>query len=81
QEVQQIKEMASHIDEARLMADNMDRMCDEFSELEGREMAMAYQDELIPCIEGIREHLDALEMIVDDQMWPLPKYRELLFIR
>ncbi|MDR1405458.1 MAG: glutamine synthetase III [Candidatus Methanoplasma sp.] len=81
QEVQQIKEMAGHIDEARLMADNMDKMCDDFSELEGREMAVAYHDRLVPYIEGIREHLDALEMIVDDQMWPLPKYRELLFIR
>ena len=81
QEVQQIKEMAGHIDGARLLADRMDAMCDEFSELEGREMALAYQCKVIPCIDGIREHLDALEMIVDDQMWPLPKYRELLFIR
>lgn len=81
QEVRQIKEMAVHIDEARAMADKMDKMCDEFSELEGRSMAIAYHDKLVPCIRQIREHLDALEMIVDDQMWPLPKYRELLFIR
>ena len=29
----------------------------------------------------IRRHIDKLEEIVDDQMWPLPKYRELLFLR
>ena len=81
QEVSQIKEMAEHIDEARSIADKMDKMCDEFSELEGREMAVEYHDKVVPCIEAIREHLDALEMFVDDQMWPLPKYRELLFIR
>ena len=81
QEVEQIKEMARHIDEARSMADKMDEMCDEYSKLEGRKMAVAYHDKVLPYIEGIRDHLDALEMIVDDQMWPLPKYRELLFIR
>jgi len=31
--------------------------------------------------DGIRRHIDKLEEIVDDQMWPLPKYRELLFLR
>ena len=33
------------------------------------------------CLDEIREHIDQLELIVDDQMWTLPKYRELLFIR
>jgi glutamine synthetase len=36
---------------------------------------------VVPYLEDIRRHVDALEMIVDDEMWPLPKYRELLFIR
>jgi glutamine synthetase len=34
-----------------------------------------------PLIEQIRTHVDKLEMIVDDELWPLPKYREMLFIR
>ena len=34
-----------------------------------------------PLFEEIRYHADKLEMIVDDKMWPLPKYRELLFMR
>ena len=32
-------------------------------------------------MEEIRYHIDKLEILVDDQMWPLPKYRELMFIK
>jgi glutamine synthetase len=46
-----------------------------------RERAIAYHDTVAPMIEEIRYHVDQLELIVDDEMWPLPKYRELLFIR
>ncbi len=46
-----------------------------------REKAIAYHDNVAPLIEEIREHVDKLEMIVDDELWPLPKYREMLFIR
>ena len=46
-----------------------------------REKAIAYHDNVAPLIEQIRTHVDKLEMIVDDELWPLPKYREMLFIR
>ena len=46
-----------------------------------REKAVAYHDTIAPMLEQIRYHIDKLELIVDDQMWTLPKYRELLFIR
>jgi glutamine synthetase len=46
-----------------------------------REKAIAYHDTVAPMIESIRYHIDELEMVVDDEMWSLPKYRELLFIR
>ena len=46
-----------------------------------RERAIAYHDNIAPMLEIIRDHIDQLELIVDDQMWTLPKYRELLFIR
>lgn len=46
-----------------------------------REKAIAYHDTVAPMLESIRHHVDKLEMIVDDQAWPIPKYRELLFIR
>ncbi len=45
-----------------------------------RSKAIAYHDTVLPLMVQIREHADALEMIVDDEMWTLPKYRELLFI-
>jgi glutamine synthetase len=46
-----------------------------------REKAIAYHDTVAPVMETIRYHIDKLELMVDNQMWPLPKYRELLFIR
>lgn len=46
-----------------------------------REKAIRYHDTVRPCMEVIRYHIDKLELMVDNEMWPLPKYRELLFIR
>lgn len=46
-----------------------------------REKAIAYHDKVLPYFEDIRYNVDKLELIVDDELWPLPKYRELLFIR
>ena len=46
-----------------------------------RERALAFHDTVVPIMEEIRKHVDELEMWVDDQLWTLPKYRELLFIR
>lgn len=46
-----------------------------------REKAIAYHDNVVPAMEAIRRHIDKLELRVDNEMWPLPKYRELLFIR
>lgn len=45
-----------------------------------RERAITFHDYVVPLMEEIRQHVDDLEMVVDDQLWPLPKYRELLFI-
>ncbi|MFR9532671.1 MAG: glutamine synthetase III [Rikenellaceae bacterium] len=46
-----------------------------------REKAIAYHDTVASKFDLIRKHIDRLEEIVDNQIWPLPKYRELLFIR
>ena len=48
---------------------------------DARERAIIYHDEVFPYLDQIRYHIDKLELIVDNEMWPLPKYRELLFIR
>lgn len=46
-----------------------------------RAKAVAYHDNVVPAMETIRYNIDKLELMVDNEMWPLPKYRELLFIR
>ncbi len=43
--------------------------------------AIAYESKVKPYLDEIRVHIDKLELIVDNEMWPLPKYRELLFTR
>ncbi len=45
------------------------------------EKAIAYDETVFPYLAEIRYHIDKLELIVDNELWPLPKYRELLFIR
>ena len=52
------------------------------NKIEGeRAKAICYHDTVAVCFDEIRRHIDKLEEIVDDQIWPLPKYRELLFLR
>ena len=46
-----------------------------------REKAVAYHDTVAPKMEAIRYQIDKLELLVEDDLWTLPKYRELLFIR
>jgi len=46
-----------------------------------KDKAIAYNESVLPYFEVIRKHIDKLELIVDDEIWTLPKYRELLFIR
>ncbi|MCH5229410.1 MAG: glutamine synthetase III [Muribaculaceae bacterium] len=46
-----------------------------------RNKAIAYHDTVVPHMDIIRYHIDKLELMVDNEIWPLPKYRELLFIR
>ena len=46
-----------------------------------REKAIAYHDTVAPKLDSIRRHIDKLELIVSDELWTLPKYRELLFIK
>ncbi|MBO5602287.1 MAG: glutamine synthetase type III, partial [Prevotella sp.] len=46
-----------------------------------REKAIAYHDTVEPKMDEIRYHIDKLELTIADELWTLPKYRELLFIR
>jgi len=46
-----------------------------------RERALAYCDSVKPYLTSIRYEVDKMELIVDNETWPLPKFRELLYIR
>lgn len=67
------------------IAENVDVMVEErkkANKIESeREKAIIYHDKIEPFFDNIRYHIDKLELIVEDETWPLPKYRELLFIR
>ncbi|HLO58033.1 MAG TPA: glutamine synthetase III [Bacteroidales bacterium] len=70
--VSYIKSKVNEMIEARKVANKIE---------DEREKAMAYSTQIFCYLDDIRYHVDKLELIVDDQYWPLPKYRELLFSR
>ena len=70
--IQEINDKVEAMIEARKQANNEEDM-------HGR--ADAYCHDVKPYFDSIRWHSDKLELIVDDKLWPLPKYRELLFLR
>ena len=70
--VKTIEEGCAALTEARKVANKIE------SE---REKAIAYHDTVEPLMDKIRYHIDKLEAKVDDEVWTLPKYREMLFIR
>ncbi|MBR2638071.1 MAG: glutamine synthetase III [Bacteroidaceae bacterium] len=69
--VAEIRRMVAEMVERRKVANRI---------AEEREKAIAYHDKVAPMLESIRTHIDNLELIVDNELWTLPKYRELLFI-
>ena len=67
-----IQRLVGEMVEARKVANRID---------DQREKAIKYHDTVAVYLNQIRHHIDKLEEVIDDQLWPLPKYRELLFIR
>ncbi len=70
--IKEIEEGCEALTEARKVANVIESQ---------RERAIAYHDTVEPLMEQIRYHIDKLEAKVDDEVWTLPKYREMLFIR
>ena len=70
--VTSIKMQVAAMTEARRVANHMENV---------KDRAYAYEETVRPYLESIREHIDHLEMEIDDEMWPLPKYRELMFTK
>ena len=70
--IQEIKDNVNSMTEERKKANNMD---------DDEARAFAYHKNVAPYFDKIRYHVDKLELLVDDELWPLPKYRELLFVK
>lgn len=77
-----IEELSMHISVIKTKVEEMVAARKIANKIESeREKAIAYHDTVIPFFDVIRYHADKLELLVDDSMWDMPKYRELLFIR
>jgi len=77
-----IEEIESYVDTIQKMVGLMVEARKVANRIENeREKAIAYHDTIEPYFSQIRYNIDKLELIVDNEMWTLPKYRELLFIR
>jgi len=76
-----LKKISSHIsninEKVKLMIDSR-KEANKITNI--KEQAFAYSKEVKPFLADIRTHIDKLELIVDDELWVLPKYREMLFI-
>lgn len=82
QEKETIRKIANHMYIIKSEVDKMVNARKTANRVEcEREKAILYHDTVRPCMDVIRYHIDKLELMVDNEMWPLPKYRELLFIR
>ncbi|MBN2745855.1 MAG: glutamine synthetase III [Bacteroidales bacterium] len=80
-QLETLKEISAHISSIKEGVDAMveqRKIANAHSLID--DVAQAYQVGVVPYIEEIRYHIDKLELIIDDEIWPLPKYRELLFI-
>ncbi len=81
-EKQLIRKVSQHVTEIRAKVQNLIDARKVSNKIEDiQEKAFAYDKNVRPLMDEIRYHVDKLELIVDNEMWPLPKYRELLFFR
>jgi glutamine synthetase len=79
-QVQTIKDISDHILAIRTHVTEMINERKTANKIEDPEAkALAYHDKVLPYFPIIRRHVDKLELLVDDELWPLPKYREMLF--
>lgn len=77
-----IKEIGGHITAIKSKVNDMVEARKVANVIESaKDKAVAYEAQVRPYLDDIRYHIDKLELIVDNELWPLPKYRELLFIR
>ena len=76
-----VKQIATAVNAIKKYINAMHEKRKKASSLKAREKAQAYRDQIKPIMEELRNVVDELEPLIDDQRWPLVKYRELLFLR
>ncbi len=76
-----LSDVVAKIFYVRHNASGMMKLMEKAKKLNHEERAKLYFEELKPIMEHIRKHADALECVVSDEHWDLPKYREMLFIK
>lgn len=77
-----ITEISEHVDKIKTFVNEMVEARKRANRtLIAEERAHLYCYEVLPYFEHIRSHVDRLELLIDDELWPLPKYRELLFTK
>ncbi|MGG8496527.1 glutamine synthetase III [Tenacibaculum sp. TC6] len=81
EQIDLIKKISSHIAEINSKVERMTEERKKANKLKGQKNAETYCNKVKPYFEEIRYHADKLELLVDDNLWPLTKYRELLFTR
>ncbi|MDJ0644514.1 MAG: glutamine synthetase III [Flavobacteriaceae bacterium] len=81
EQIELIEQISHHIAEINSKVEAMIQERKNANKLSGQKAADAYCNKVKPYFEEIRYHCDKLEMMVDDNLWPLTKYRELLFTR
>jgi len=82
EQIELAKSISMHINEISADVDKMNAEGVKANKIKKLDkQAIAYCDKVKPHFESIREHCDALEMMVDDEIWPLVKYREMLFTK
>lgn len=78
--IELIREISDHVTAIKTGVNEMVEARKAANKLEDeKEKAKQYSKVIAPFLDSIRHHIDKLELIVDDEIWPLPKYRELLF--
>lgn len=81
-QVDTIKDISDHVSQVKI---NVDLMLEERKKANRagslEEMTCAYDEKVKPYFDIIRYHIDKLELLVEDNLWPLPKYREIMFLK
>lgn len=80
-QVELIKKISEHINGMKESIDKMNAEMDKLVKVDVEKQADGYAQKVKPLMDKVRENADALELVVDDELWPLPKMREILWTR